>query len=106
MIQWKHFNTVKVVIIRPYWYNYRTNVSSVDQPAEVPDDIARDIMRDNGTFYHNTATNESTWENPFDTSWRRISSSKGELFWFNAVVCVRILRSIYVHKMHARTSPW
>eukprot|EP00892_Ulva_mutabilis_P003570 jgi/Ulvmu1/1585/UM111_0013.1 len=67
----------------PYWYNYATEVTSVETPAELPAEIADELRFDAGTYYHNSVTQEASWEDPSELSWRAIKDAAGKVFWFN-----------------------
>lgn len=71
---------------RPYWYNYATDATSTEAPAELSPEMVEDLTYDAGSYFHNTVTKEASWEDPKETAWRAVQDPEGRTFWYHAVV--------------------
>jgi hypothetical protein len=43
-------------------FNFVNKASTSDTPAELPVEMATEILYDAGSFWHNSVTKESSWE--------------------------------------------
>lgn len=82
-----------------YWFNYATEVTSVETPAELPMELAEELRFDAGTFFHNSVTQEASWEDPAELSWRAIKDGAGRVFWFHPKVCFPLC--VFGYETHA-----
>jgi hypothetical protein len=71
---------------RAYWYNYITEATSVNVPAELPAEVASELDFDAGTYYYNTITNKASWNDPTDATWREVTDPNGRKFWYHPQV--------------------
>lgn len=60
----------------------------METPAELPAELADELRFDSGTFFHNSVTQEASWEDPAELSWRAIQANGGKVFWFHPQVRV------------------
>lgn len=58
----------------------------METPAELPAELAEELRFDAGTFFHNSVTQEASWEDPAELTWRAIKDSSGHTFWFHPAV--------------------
>ena len=62
-----------------FWFNYATNYTSADVPAELASapDLAAEIYNEGATFWVNRVTGERTWQDPEETNWMFVGDT-----WF------------------------
>lgn len=67
------------------WLNWAAKVSSIAQPAELPDDLAAELARTVNQRWYNAATGEFSYTDPaYSTAWRELrDDSTGSPYWFN-----------------------
>lgn len=49
-------------------------------------ELAEELLFDAGTFFHNSVTQEASWEDPAELTWRAIKDGTGRVFWFHPKV--------------------
>eukprot|EP00899_Mesostigma_viride_P016383 jgi/Mesvir1/24746/Mv22008-RA.1 len=64
-----------------FWWNYKTEKSQADAPAELPDDVRNDPAFTQGMHW-NTVTGETQWIDPKERNWNVMYDSQGRKFWF------------------------
>lgn len=70
-----------------FWYNWRTNFSQHEVPAELPEELLHELEKQPNLRWHNTETGELTWEDPHrHTPWREVTDKEsGDTYWFNVL---------------------
>ena len=71
---------------RYFWFNYVSGATVAHTPAELPNDMAKDIQYDSGSYWHNTASTTTQWADPHESEWRKMTDPDGNPFWFNPEV--------------------
>ncbi|KAK3247336.1 hypothetical protein CYMTET_43157 [Cymbomonas tetramitiformis] len=65
-----------------FWLNFKTNVTSVRVPAELPADFAQELEAKGSAYWFNEVTGESQWENPAEGTWNELRDDHNRRYWF------------------------
>lgn len=68
------------------WYNWQVNITQVNKPDELPEDMARQAANLKNVRWYNPRTKEFSWEDPkFQTPWRELSGEGSNPYYYNVV---------------------
>mmetsp|Transcript_34918 Transcript_34918/g.48426 ORF Transcript_34918/g.48426 Transcript_34918/m.48426 type:complete len:349 (+) Transcript_34918:315-1361(+) len=65
-----------------FWLNFKTNVTTAKQPAELPEDLAQESQAKPSAYWFNVVTGTSQWNDPKEHAWNQLQDSSGRNYWF------------------------
>jgi len=83
-LSWRRVNVPQVQ--HAFWLNYRTNTSMLEIPAELPASEYKRLMEETNAYWFNEVTEQSSWEDPRENSWRAVlDRESGKNFYYHPV---------------------
>eukprot|EP01026_Neomeris_dumetosa_P027899 TRINITY_DN2263_c0_g1_i9.p1 TRINITY_DN2263_c0_g1~~TRINITY_DN2263_c0_g1_i9.p1 ORF type:complete len:354 (-),score=62.22 TRINITY_DN2263_c0_g1_i9:221-1282(-) len=67
---------------KPFWFNFATNFSMLEEPAELPPDMLEKAKKEKNQFWFNHQTQQISWVDPRNLQWRAIKHPEVDKIYY------------------------